>query len=74
MDSGACGSFDCLQIEVATFAPTGEDDFQERFDFVSNFLLDRIGRFFFCSFPAASGTGRRWQIFSLTSKRARLSC
>jgi len=71
---GTSSAFDRLQIHAADLPQTGEDDLQQRLYFTGNLFLDGFDRFFSCPLVAAPGTGRRRQIFSLTSNRARVSC
>jgi hypothetical protein len=67
MGSGAGGHFDRFQIEMATLAQTGEDDVQQRGYFPRRLALDCFGRFFSCGVCSACSTGRKAQIFRLTS-------
>jgi len=73
MHSGAGGGFNRLQIETAGPAQSRENNLKELIYFVRDFLLDRFGRFFSCG-VRASWTGRKRQIFSLTSMKSRLIC
>ena len=73
------GRLQRFQIPAMILAPGGEDHRQQLFYFLGDFLLDRRGRFFpraasdaaCCS---SSSTGRRRQIFSFASTKARLHC
>jgi hypothetical protein len=55
-----------LQINTASLLPLGEDAAQQTGYFAGDLPLDRLGRFF-SSGVSASSTGRKAQIFSLTS-------
>ena len=73
------GRLQRFQVPVLLLAPGGEDQSQQLFDFLGDFLLDRRGRFFSCGVTDAAdsdscSTGRKRQIFSLTSMSSRLSC
>jgi len=72
MGRGACGHFNSFQIEMATLAQPGEDDFQQYGYFSRRFTLDRVRRFFSCG-DNESSTGRARQICEFTSTYARLN-
>jgi hypothetical protein len=55
-----------LQIDVARLADAKENGAQQLLYFARDFLLDGVRRFFSCG-VSVSSTGRRRQIFSLTS-------
>jgi hypothetical protein len=65
--------FDCFQIETARAAESGKDDIEKLIYFADDLLPDRFGRFFSCAVKVCS-TGRKRQIFSLTSTNSRLIC
>ncbi len=69
----ASGRFDCLQIETALFAQSGESDMEQVIYFEGDFPMDRFRGFFSCD-SAISATGRTRQICSLTSTKWRLIC
>src|ERR1035437_7194655 len=64
---------DSLQIEAARFAASTKDDAQELIYVVRDCLKDRFGRFFSCSVCSVSSTGRKRQIFRLTSTKLLVS-
>lgn len=70
---GAGGGFDSFQIETALPAEFGERDLEQAIYFAGDFLADGVRRFFSWA-EGASSTGRRRQIFSLTSTKSRLIC
>lgn len=73
MHRGASGCFDCLQIETPVFANSRESGAEQPIYFEGDFPMDRFRGFFSCG-VAVSATGRRRQIFSLTSTKSRLIC
>jgi hypothetical protein len=52
---------DGLEIQLAAFAPAGEDHCEQLIHFLGDFLLDRVDRFFSAG-ASVSATGRDWQI------------
>ena len=66
MHGGAECHLHRLQIHTASLIPLGEDAAQQRGYFAGDLRLDRRGRFF-SSRVSVSSTGRKAQIFSLTS-------
>lgn len=66
MESSAEGHLDRFQIRLAGLMAFGEDASQQRSYFTRDLVLDRRGRFF-SSDVSVSSTGRKAQIFSLTS-------
>ncbi len=71
----ARGHLHGFQIQPAGLASSGQDDRQQRLYFLRHFPLNGLRRFFSCSAPSVSGGKGRWrQIFSFTSRKARLSC
>ena len=63
---GAKGRLHSLQIDASTTVTLGVDALQQCGYFARDLRLDRLGRFF-PSVVSVSSTGRRAQIFSLTS-------
>jgi len=64
---------DSLQIEAARFAAGAKDNAQELIYVARDFLEDRFGRFFSSSVCSVSSTGRKRQIFRLTSTKLPVS-
>jgi hypothetical protein len=73
MQSSAEGHLHRFQIGLAGMLALGEDTGKQRGYLARDLVLDCLGRFFSCSLKAGSATGRRRQIFSFTSRKARLS-
>jgi len=66
---------DRLQIQPAALAPTSENDLQQAIYFLGHLAVDRFRCFFSWAERSASwgsGRGRKRQIFSFTSIKARL--
>jgi hypothetical protein len=72
MQGSAEGHFHRLQIQVASMLAFGKDTAQQRGYFARDLGVDRRGRFF-SSGVNVSSTGRKAQIFSLTSTTSPLS-
>jgi hypothetical protein len=70
MHGGADGCLDTLQIKAAVDFAVAENDAQQLLYFAGNFLLDRFRRFFSWAVCAVCSTGRKRQIFRLTSTRS----
>src|ERR1035438_384439 len=69
MHGGADGCLDTFQIELASGLAVAENDAQQLLYFAGDFLLDRLCRFFSWADCSACSTGRRRQIFRLTSTK-----
>jgi len=70
MHRGADGCLYTLQIEAAGGLAVAENDAQQLLYFAGNFLANRFRRFFPWAVCSASSTGRKRQIFRLTSTRS----
>ena len=67
MHGGADGSFDRFQVKAAGLAAVLKDDVQQAVYFAGNFFLDDFRRFFSWAVDSVCSTGRKRQIFRLTS-------
>jgi len=72
MQGGTKGHLHRLQIQVAGLSTLGEDTAQKRGYFARDLGVDRLSRFFSSDVNVFS-TGRKAQIFSLTSTTSPLS-
>jgi len=63
--------FHSFQVQTPGFVPAVEDDAQQLVYLARDFPMNRFGRFFPWALSAACSTGRRRQIFSLISTKAR---
>ena len=72
MHGRAHSHFDGFQIQLPSFAATGEDHTYELLYFARDFLADRFGRFFSCG-DRTSSNGRARQIWAFTSTKVRLN-
>ncbi len=66
------GHLDGFEVQLTGLAAALKDDAEQFAYFAFDFLMDRFRRFFSWAVRMSS-TGRRRQIFSLTSTKARLS-
>ena len=66
MHAGAHKHLDGFQIETPRLTASAENDAQQLVYFARDFLADSCRRFFSCG-VSVSSTGRRAQMFSLTS-------
>jgi hypothetical protein len=73
MHRRAHSHFDGFQIQTPRLASTVKDNAQQLLYFSRDFLVDRFGRFFSWALGGASSIGRRRQMFSLISTKARLN-
>jgi hypothetical protein len=67
MHGGSQSGFDRFQVESAVLASPQENPVQKSVYFAGNFLLDGFGRFFSWADGWVCSTGRKRQIFRLTS-------
>jgi hypothetical protein len=72
MQGGSDRRLQGFQIQAAPLAAILKDHPQQLAYFARDFLLDGFCRFFSCA-DREPATGRRWQIFALTSSNSALN-